>query len=64
MSSRTIRASSAAAGAWLGVVMTLGSAVAAAAPAHLEFVENDYARARAEARKRKVPLFIDAWALW
>jgi tetratricopeptide (TPR) repeat protein len=28
------------------------------------FVENDYARALAEARSRGVPLFIDAWAPW
>jgi thiol-disulfide isomerase/thioredoxin len=30
----------------------------------LPFIENDYPRALAEARARKVPLFIDAWAPW
>ena len=30
----------------------------------IRFVENDYPRALAEARNRKLPLFIDAWAPW
>ena len=30
----------------------------------LPFVENDYARALDEARTKKKPLFIDAWAPW
>lgn len=37
------------------------------APAHAEalpFIEDDYPRALAEARTRKVPLFVDAWAPW
>ena len=47
--------------------------VAAAAPARavsaesravLPFIEDDYARALAEAQARKVPLFVDAWAPW
>jgi hypothetical protein len=28
------------------------------------FIENDYARALADARARHVPLFVDAWAMW
>jgi hypothetical protein len=28
------------------------------------FIENDYTRALAEARARKLPLFIEAWAPW
>jgi hypothetical protein len=28
------------------------------------FIDNDYARAVAEARARKVPLFVEAWAPW
>jgi thiol-disulfide isomerase/thioredoxin len=39
------------------------------APAHaakemLSFVEDDYPRALAEANKRHLPLFVDAWAPW
>ena len=51
-----------------------GSAPAPAAPTHanaaptiaakLTFIEDDYARALAEARAKKVPLFVDAWATW
>ena len=30
----------------------------------LPFIQDDYTRARAEARTRKLPLFIEAWAPW
>jgi hypothetical protein len=30
----------------------------------LPFIRDDYARALVEARARKVPLFIEAWAPW
>ena len=30
----------------------------------LEFIENDYARALVEAKSRKVPIFVEAWAPW
>jgi len=30
----------------------------------LPFIRDDYTRALAEARARKVPLFIEAWAPW
>jgi hypothetical protein len=30
----------------------------------LPFIEDDYGRAVAEARSRKVPLFIESWAPW
>jgi thioredoxin-like negative regulator of GroEL len=43
-----------------------GSPAAPPAPPDgpIAFIENDYARALAEARARGVPLFIDAWAPW
>ena len=41
-----------------------GSAAAPPPAEGLPFVENDYAHALADARARKVPLFIDAWATW
>jgi hypothetical protein len=40
------------------------SAVLSAAPSRLPFIEDDYARARAEANKRKVPLYVEVWAPW
>lgn len=39
------------------------SAPLLAAPT-LPFVEDDYPKALAEARARKLPLFIEAWAPW
>ena len=30
----------------------------------LPFVEDDYAKALSEARARRLPLFIEAWAPW
>ena len=30
----------------------------------LPFIQDDYARALHEARARKVPLFVEAWAPW
>jgi hypothetical protein len=38
--------------------------VAPAAPRILEFIENDWPRALAEARSRRVPIFVEAWAPW
>ncbi len=37
---------------------------AAAPRLALPFIQDDYPRALAEARARKVPLFIEAWAPW
>ena len=37
---------------------------AAAEALALPFVENDYARALAEAKAKAVPLFVEAWAPW
>ena len=37
---------------------------AAAKAVRLPFIEDDYGRALSEARARRVPLFIDAWATW
>ena len=55
----------------LALAASVGTAHAAAktAPAAylkpvVPFIENDYARALAEARARKVPLFVEAWAPW
>jgi hypothetical protein len=40
------------------------SAVSAAPRMVLPFIQDDYAKALAQARARKVPLFIEAWAPW
>jgi tetratricopeptide (TPR) repeat protein len=49
-----------------GVLVLFVAAACSRSPAGavVHFVENDYARALADARGRGVPLFIDAWASW
>lgn len=42
---------------------TPGSGITSSA-AVLQFIEDDYATALAQARERNVPLFIEAWAPW
>jgi hypothetical protein len=43
--------------------VVLLSALASTAMA-LPVINDDYARARAEANRRKVPLFVEVWAPW
>jgi hypothetical protein len=45
----------------LALALALAAAPAAGGPA---FVEDDYARALADARARGVPLVVDVWAPW
>jgi len=51
----------------------LALAVVSASPQHspaassaeaLPFIEDDYGRALAEAKAKKLPLFVDVWAPW
>ena len=42
----------------------LGSAAPLGAAPTLPFIEDDYARALAEARSRRLPLFVESWAPW
>ena len=39
-------------------------AVPAAAKEVQPFIDNDYSKALAEAKRKNVPLFVDAWAPW
>ena len=41
-----------------------GSGAATAARTVLPFIADDYTKAVAEARARKVPIFIESWAPW
>jgi hypothetical protein len=47
----------------LVLVSTVASS-AAAATGPLPFIADDFARARAEAMRRHVPVFVDVWAPW
>jgi hypothetical protein len=55
------------------LILVVGPATSATAPAAkvgrarppaVPFIEDDYDRALAEARARKVPLFVESWAPW
>jgi hypothetical protein len=49
----------------LAVWMLLSAfGTSAFATEHLPFIDDNYTKARAEARRRKLPLFIDVWAPW
>ena len=48
----------------LTLALVLAAAAPAAAAGPLPFVEDDYARALADARARNVPLVVDVWAPW
>ena len=38
--------------------------LAASSARALEFIEDDYTKAVAEARAKNVPIFVEAWAPW
>lgn len=48
---------------WTSGLLTLMT-LAVATPARLPIVNDDFARARAQAIERKVPLFVEVWAPW
>jgi hypothetical protein len=48
----------------LALGLVAGPAFAAEVERALPFVADDYAKALAEARAQKLPLFIEAWAPW
>ena len=48
----------------LALIAALVPSAASALPGGLPFIADDYARARAEATRRHLPLFVDVWAPW
>jgi hypothetical protein len=46
------------------VLLSLAVSTPQRADGHLPFIEDDFTRARAEARARQVPVFVDVWAPW
>jgi len=46
------------------LLLLLLAAIPAFAKEVLPFIDNDYAKALAQAKKRNIPIFVDAWALW
>jgi hypothetical protein len=49
---------------WSLVLLIVALPAAAAESPVLPWIVNDYPRALAEARARRLPLFIEAWAPW
>jgi len=46
------------------LILFLLAAVPAIGKEALPFIDNDYSKALAEAKKKNVPIFVDAWAPW
>ena len=46
------------------LLLLLLAAIPAFAKEVLPFIDNDYAKALAQAKKKNVPIFVDAWAMW
>lgn len=48
----------------VAIVFAFAALSASAAQPVLPFIPDDYAKAVAEAKAKKVPIFVDAWAPW
>jgi hypothetical protein len=46
------------------LLLAIAAPLAAAASRVLPFMEDDYPRAMALARSKKLPIFVEAWAPW
>jgi hypothetical protein len=49
---------------WILVLLLVLSRSAAATPPSLPFIEDDYAKALATAKQRKLPIFVEVSAPW
>jgi hypothetical protein len=48
---------------WAFLLLMLVSGIASRA-ATLPFIQDDFAKARAQAMQRKLPIFVECWAPW
>ncbi len=46
------------------LILLLLTAIPAIAKEVVPFIDDDYAKALAQAKKKNVPIFVDAWAPW
>ena len=49
---------------FLMLVLSLALYCMAVTRTHLPFIDNNYSKAIAEAKQRKLPIFVDVWAPW
>jgi hypothetical protein len=49
---------------WVLLSTFASAAMATTTPGRLPIINDDYARARAEATRRHVPIFVEVWAPW
>lgn len=45
-------------------IVLASSATSAVGATRLPFIQDDFAKARAEATQRKLPIFVECWAPW
>ena len=45
-------------------LLMVASAAFGATPSGLPFIQDDYSKALAEAKQRKLPIFVECWAPW
>ena len=50
--------------AWAMMSLVASASMASVAPARLPIINDDFAKAQAEARQRHLPLFVEVWAPW
>lgn len=48
----------------MALLLLTATVLQAAQPEVLPFIENDYGKAIAVAKTKKLPLFVEAWAPW
>jgi hypothetical protein len=48
----------------LVLLSALATSTMASVPSRAPIINDDYARPRAEANRRKVPIFVEVWAPW
>ena len=49
---------------WMGLAVIMPIAALAASATSPPFIQDDFAKARAEAIQRTLPIFVECWAPW
>lgn len=49
---------------WMSILLLLITSSALAATTGLPFIQDNYPKALADAKERKLPIFVEVWAPW